>query len=103
MRLRDVGDVHRNPSRLIREQLGLAAERRLGRFNQLNALSVGVMKAANTTNLLEFAACPFGARRAVLPFVGLLLRDVLWLWFSHLGRLPVTSFGSLFGCMSLRM
>ena len=42
----------------------------------LNALSVGVTKAANTTNLLGFAALQFAFRRAVPPFLGLLLRDV---------------------------
>jgi hypothetical protein len=31
-----------------------------GRFNQLNALTVGVTKAANTTNLLGFVARQFG-------------------------------------------
>ena len=58
--------------------INFAAERRPGiRFNQLNALTVGVTKAANTTNLLGFAARQFGVRRAVLPFLGLFLRDVL--------------------------
>ncbi len=47
------------------------------RASSLNALSVGVTKAANTTNLLGFAAHQFAFRRDVLPFLGLLLRDVL--------------------------
>jgi hypothetical protein len=35
-------------------------------------------KGANTTNLLGFVACQFPVRRAALPFLGLLLRDVLY-------------------------
>ncbi len=52
--------------------INFAAERRPGaRFNQLNAWTVGVRMAANTTTLPGFVG------RAVLPFLGHLLRDGL--------------------------